>query len=92
MRDEIPWPVKSGSYKDVRDGKVHEFLTKAVPRDANVAKVTRKECQKWHPDAMHRLLRGSQLTDVDQMMLDMICRKVTGLLNASAGRSADFLG
>jgi hypothetical protein len=92
LRDVIPWPVKSGSHRDVTRSNVEEFLQKAVPSDANVAKVMRKECQKWHPDMIHRLLRGAQLTDVDQMMVDMICRVVTDLLNKSARRSAEFLG
>jgi hypothetical protein len=92
IRDAIPWPVKSGSYRDVNASNVKEFLRRAVPRDANKAKLMRKECQKWHPDKIHYLLRGSQLTGVDQMMFDMICREITDLLNNSAGRSAEFLG
>ena len=92
IRDTIPWPVKSGSYSDVRASNVKEFLKMAMPRDANVAKIARKECQKWHPDMIYRLLQRSQLTEVDHMMIDMICREVTGLLNSCAGRSDDFLG
>jgi hypothetical protein len=92
IRDAIPWPVKSGSYRDVKNSNVKEFLQMAVPRDANVAKLMKKECLKWHPDTIHTWLRGSQLTDVDRMMVDMICRVITGLLDSYAGRSAECLG
>jgi hypothetical protein len=92
VQDAIPWPVKSGSYRDVTASKVKEFLERAVPMDAHRAKLLRKECLKWHPDMICRLLRGYQLTEVNQMMVDMICRVVTDLLNNSAGRSAEFLG
>jgi hypothetical protein len=92
FRDAIPWPVKSGSYRDVKASNVKEFFERAVPKDANMARVMRKECQKWHPDMINRLPRSSQLTDVDRMMVDMICREITKLLNASADRSAQFLG
>jgi hypothetical protein len=92
VQDAIPWPVKSGSYRDVTASKVKEFLERAVPMDAHRAKLLRKECLKWHPDMICRLLRGYHLTEVNQMMVDMICRVVTDLLNNSAGRSAEFLG
>jgi hypothetical protein len=49
IRDVMPWPVKSGSYRDVKASNVKEFLQKAMPRDANMAKLMQKECQKWHP-------------------------------------------
>jgi hypothetical protein len=91
LRNAIPWPVKSGSYRDVTDSNVKEFLQKAVPRDANITKILRKECRNWHPDMIHRLHQGSPLAVADQMMADMICRIVTELLNNSAGRSAECL-
>ena len=91
IRNAIPWPVKSGLYRNVNASSVKEFLQRAGERDGNAAKVMRKECQKWHPDIIHRSLRGSQVTDADQMMLDMICRVVTGLLDDISGRSAEFL-
>lgn len=91
-RDTTPWPVKSGSYRDVNASNVKEFFERAVPKDANMAKLMRKECRNWHPDVSFLSLGGSQLTETDRMMVDMICRVVTGLLNGSAGRSAEFLG
>ena len=92
IKDVIPWPVKSGSYCDVTASKVKEFLERAVPRDTHRAKLLRKECLKWHPDMICRWLRGYPLTEVNQMMVDMICRVITDLLNNSSGRSAEFLG
>ena len=87
FRDAIPWPVKSGSYSDVKDQNVKEFFQNAVPRDENMVKLMRKECLKWHPD---RWLREARLGDDDKSMVEMICRVVTELLNGSAGRSSEF--
>lgn len=93
IREAIPWPVKSGSHRDVNASTVRDFLQRAVVKEGdNSSKLLRKECQKWHPDMMNRLLRGVKLTDVDRMMIEMICRVVTELLNKSAGRSSEFLG
>jgi len=47
---------------------------------------------KWHPDRTCIWLRDAQLSDADKMVVDMICRVVTDLLNESAGRSSEFLG
>jgi hypothetical protein len=91
IRDAIPWPVKSGLYRDVTASNVKTFLQKAGEEDGNMSKLMRKECQKWHPDMIHRLIPASRLTGVDQIILDMICRVVTDLLNSSAGRSSEFL-
>jgi hypothetical protein len=89
IRDAIPWPVKSGSYRDVKASNVKDFLQRAVARDASPVKLIRKECRKWHPDSMNRLLRDAQLTDVDRMMIKMICLVVTDLLNSASGRSSE---
>lgn len=91
IRDSIPWPVKSGLYRDVQCSAVEEFMKSAVPRDANVAKLMRKECWKWHPDRVKRWLRGAVHTEVEQRMAD-ICRVVTDIIDSLAGRSSDFIG
>jgi len=91
IRDAIPWPVKSASYSDVNASNVKEFLEKAMPKDANVAQLRKKECLKWHSDRFPRLLRGSHLPDVEQMMVNMIIRVVTDLINESARRSSDCI-
>ncbi|RDL33068.1 Uncharacterized protein BP5553_08507 [Venustampulla echinocandica] len=91
IRDAIPWPVMSGSYPDVKNSNVKEFFQKTVSRDENMVKLMRKECLKWHPDRRCTWLRGAQLSDVDEMIVDMICRVVTGLLNEFAERSSKFL-
>jgi hypothetical protein len=90
IRDAIPWPVKSGSYRDVKASNVNDFLKRAVARDASPVKLIRKECKKWHPDSINRLLRDAQLTDADEMMIEMICRVVTDLLNNASGRSSEL--
>ncbi|RDW85957.1 hypothetical protein BP5796_04282 [Coleophoma crateriformis] len=90
--DAIPWPVKTGSYRNAKASEVKAFFKNAVPRDASMSKLMRKECQKWHPDIIYRLLRGCEVTPVAQLLIDMICRVVTELLDNSAGKSANFLG
>jgi hypothetical protein len=79
LRDAIPWPVKSGLYRDVKASNVQEFFKRAVARDGNPAKLRRTECKKWHPDMMNRFLRGVQIGDADRMMIEMICRVATDL-------------
>jgi len=69
-----------------------EFLQTAVLRYADMAKLMRKECGKWHPDTIRSWVRDFHLTVFDRMMVDMIYRVVTDLLNRSAERSAEFLG
>ncbi|KAH8596934.1 hypothetical protein B0O99DRAFT_685414 [Bisporella sp. PMI_857] len=88
LRDAIPWPVKSGSYKDVRASDVREFLQTAPPKNIAVAKLMRQECLKWHPDKVNNWLQGAELSDVDRMMIDMICREVTGILDGNVEKSS----
>ena len=90
IKDDIPWPVKSGLYRDVTASSVKEFLQRSGETEGNMSRLMRKECQKWHPDMINRFLSAFQVTDADQLMLGMICRVVTDLLNSSAGKSAEF--
>ena len=93
IRETIPWPVKSGLHRDVNASNVRDFLQRAVAKEGNnSSRLLRKECHKWHPDRMDRLFRGVKLTDVDRIMIDVICRVVTELLCKSAGRSSEFVG
>lgn len=82
LRDAIPWPVKSGLYRDVKASNVEEFLKRALARDENPSRLRRTECRKWHPDMMERLLRGAQLGEAERMVIEMICRVATGLSQA----------
>jgi hypothetical protein len=91
IRDAIPWPVKSGSFLDVNPSDVAKFLGKAVARDISPVKLIRKECKKWHPDCIYRLLRDAHVTDADRLRIDMICRVLTDLLNNASGKSSECL-
>ncbi|KAG9230998.1 hypothetical protein BJ875DRAFT_470709 [Amylocarpus encephaloides] len=64
-RDSIPWPVKSGAFRDVKAPSAKEFLKRAVPEDASMAKLMRQECRNWHPDTVYRLISGERLSAVD---------------------------
>ncbi|KAH6707913.1 hypothetical protein BKA61DRAFT_558559 [Leptodontidium sp. MPI-SDFR-AT-0119] len=91
LRDVIPWPVKTGLFREVNASAVKAFLENALPAGTLRVKLLRKECQKWHPDVICRWPRAGELTDVERLMLDMICRVVTDQLNSSSGRSSEFL-
>ncbi|KAH7323482.1 putative reticulocyte-binding protein 2 like protein a [Rhexocercosporidium sp. MPI-PUGE-AT-0058] len=91
LRDAIPWPVRTGSFSDVNASTVKAFLENALPKDTVRVKLLRKECQKWHPDVTGRWSRAGELTDVERMMIEMICRVVTDQLNSYSGKSSEFL-
>jgi hypothetical protein len=86
--DIIPWPVKSGV--DIGASSVKEFMDMAVPRDANISQLMRKESRKWHPDMVNRWPRSAELTIADKMRIDMVCRVVNGLLDKAAGKASDL--
>lgn len=59
LREIIPWPVKSGDWKDVSGPAVEEFFRKAPPQTNGVEKtfgIMKMECLKWHTDRIPRLL------------------------------------
>jgi hypothetical protein len=84
VQKAVPWPVKSFSSRDVNYSNVKEFLREAIPRGVNLSSLLRKECIKWHPDRkmISGVLGGIQLTELDQIMVDLICRVVTELLDS----------
>ncbi|PVH99184.1 hypothetical protein DM02DRAFT_672846 [Periconia macrospinosa] len=58
LRETIPWPVKSGNYKDVSEAAIEEFFQKALPQDADSALTLaymKAECLKWHTDRIPRM-------------------------------------
>jgi hypothetical protein len=85
VREAVPWPVRSFSSRDVNYSNVKDFLREAIPQGVNLSSLLRKECMKWHPDRkmISGVLGGIQLTEVDQWMVDMICRVVTELLDGA---------
>ena len=87
IRDAIPWPVESSSYRDATASTVEDFFKDALSKDECRVKLLRKECMKWHPDSRRIWLGNIQLSDADKMVIDMICRVVTKLVDA-AKRSA----
>jgi hypothetical protein len=77
--DAIPWPVKSGLFRDVKASSVEQFLQSAAPRDADRAQLRRKESLKWHPDRVKNWLRGGTLTDDERTIIKMIDIVVTNM-------------
>ena len=81
LRASIPWPVKSGLYKDVNASSVKEFMKMAKPGNVSV----RMGYSKWHPDKYNRWTRRAELTEVDWIMLDMIAKHMSFLLGEARG-------
>lgn len=92
IRDAVPWPVKSGAYRDVKAQAVKEFFEKTVPKDQDMVKLMRKECRNWHPDSRRAWLPDDRLGVADRMMVEMICRVVTELKGSAENKSSECLG
>jgi hypothetical protein len=90
VKDVVPWPVKSGLYADVKASNVEAFLKRAVKRDANPSRLLRKELSKWHPHIVAHVLGGLVLTDAERMVIDLICRVLTGLMDAVNGKRSEL--
>jgi len=61
-------------------------MAMAPPRDANMANLMKRECLKWHPDKVGRWPGVARLTDVDLIMVGMVCRVMTDAVNKYSGR------
>ncbi|KAN0089620.1 hypothetical protein V8E51_019880 [Hyaloscypha variabilis] len=90
VKDVVPWPVKSGLYADVKASNVEAFLKRSVKRDANPSRLLRKELSKWHPHVVAHVLGGLVLTDAERMVIDLICRVLTGLMDAVNGKRSEL--
>ncbi|KAF2676218.1 hypothetical protein K458DRAFT_437492 [Lentithecium fluviatile CBS 122367] len=58
LREMIPWPVKSGNWRDVSESAVEEFFHKAPPPTTGADKmlaIMKMECLKWHADRIPRM-------------------------------------
>jgi outer membrane biosynthesis protein TonB len=82
IRSAIPWPVKSGLYKEVKYSAVKEFFLKGCPDMENptlMFKLMQKESLKWHPDKMCALFRRPTVADAEKMVVDVIAKVVIEL-------------
>ncbi|OCK75815.1 hypothetical protein K432DRAFT_385925 [Lepidopterella palustris CBS 459.81] len=57
LRQTIPWPVKSGSWKDVTQQNVQYFFQKALATSdpSKTFKFMQMECLKWHTDRIPKM-------------------------------------
>ncbi|KAG0647571.1 Nuclear factor of kappa light polypeptide [Hyphodiscus hymeniophilus] len=66
----IPWPVDSGSWKDVDMREVERFFMNAPssgqPTESGLSKVLKLERIRWHPDKIQQKLGGQ---DVDETVI-----------------------
>ncbi|KIX08742.1 uncharacterized protein Z518_03399 [Rhinocladiella mackenziei CBS 650.93] len=77
----IPWPTKSGRFRDLTKSNVMTFYRNACP-DAGtpaMSKAMRAESLKWHPDKMSILYPSCEPGAADKEVILMICRVVLGL-------------
>ena len=81
-RRMIPWPTKSGEFRDVTRANVLEFYRNACP-DAGepdkLARMMRMESLKWHPDKFGLLYHDCEVEEVDKEVMKVICLVVLDL-------------
>jgi hypothetical protein len=90
LRQIIPWPLKSGDWKDLSETAIEEFFRRALPEDADVEKrfsFLKMECLKWHTDRIPRMfgvIQDGELAD----RFTMVAR-VAIKLRAELGRQRE---
>ncbi|KAM3073717.1 hypothetical protein ACMFMF_006920 [Clarireedia jacksonii] len=69
----IPWPVESGSRKDIKPEEIRRFFLYAPssgqPTEAQLTKVLKLERVRWHPDKIQQKLGGQ---DVDEAVMQAV--------------------
>ncbi|PQE21132.1 Reticulocyte-binding 2 like a protein [Rutstroemia sp. NJR-2017a BVV2] len=69
----IPWPVESGSRKDINPEEIRRFFLYAPssgqPTEAQLTKVLKLERIRWHPDKIQQKLGGQ---DVDEAVMQAV--------------------
>jgi hypothetical protein len=58
LQDIIPWPVKSGDWKDLSTSAIEEFFRNAPPQTDGVEKMfllLKMECLIWHTDRIPKM-------------------------------------
>ncbi|KAJ9609083.1 hypothetical protein H2200_006854 [Cladophialophora chaetospira] len=82
VQQRVPWPTKSGQFRDLKKSNVVDFYRKAFP-DADtpdkMSKMMRTESLKWHPDKARRLYHDCKPGVIDEEALKMICLVVLEL-------------
>lgn len=63
----IPWPVESGSKKDISVKEIERFLLFASsggqPTESQLSKVLKVERVRWHPDKIQQKLGGQDISE-----------------------------
>jgi hypothetical protein len=70
---------------------VRKFYEKAAPKDTDMAKMAKRECLKWHEGCLMSVQRLRELSDAESLVVEMICRVLTGFIDTGAGKDAGFL-
>ncbi|ESZ90321.1 hypothetical protein SBOR_9291 [Sclerotinia borealis F-4128] len=69
----IPWPVESGSRKDVKLEEIRRFFLYAPssgqPTESHITKTLKLERVRWHPDKIQQKLGGQ---DVDEGVMQAV--------------------
>lgn len=75
-KPSIPWPVESGSRKDLGFKEVERFFlwapTSGQPTEAQLGKILKLERVRWHPDKMHRRFRGQDVGEDVMQAVTMV--------------------
>lgn len=63
----IPWPVESGSKKDISSKEIERFFLLASsggqPTESQLSKVLKVERVRWHPDKIQQKLGGQDVSE-----------------------------
>jgi hypothetical protein len=54
IRNAIPWPVRSGQWKDVEKEAIEQFLCNAPVGEEGLSSLLKLERVKWHPDKIQQ--------------------------------------
>jgi len=85
----VPWPVKSGHWKDVADGSILEFYQKAPP-EANTPRDAYSRMQaenlKWHTDKVSALFGRTDIDETDMKLVNTVAQVVIQLRKEAQNR------
>ncbi|KAF2806191.1 uncharacterized protein BDZ99DRAFT_394182 [Mytilinidion resinicola] len=68
IRNVIPWPIRSGQWKDVEKDAIEQFLLNAPVAEDGLSTLLKLERVKWHPDKIQQRF-GEGGIDAETMQL-----------------------
>ncbi|CAD6444914.1 88929379-2770-47d6-b20b-fd95b121499e-CDS [Sclerotinia trifoliorum] len=86
----IPWPVESGSRKDVKLEEIRRFFlyapTSGEPTESQLTKTLKVERVRWHPDKIQQKLGGQDVDEGVMQAVTAVFQIVDGMWSESRNR------